>query len=120
MFLLGRLGVQAVAMGGWRFLPGGPTGAQRPVELKRMFVRPELQGHGYERQILRELENSAALAGADWVLLSTGDPQVEAVGLYRRMGYREVTPFGFFACMPQAIHLGRPLGGDPVESPATS
>jgi GNAT superfamily N-acetyltransferase len=119
-FLLGYRGEEAVAMGGWRFLPGRPSGAQRPVEIKRMFVRPELRGHGYGRQMLLALETSAAAAGADWVLLSTGEPQVEAVGLYRRSGYREVPPFGFFACTPAAIHLGRPLGGDQARFSAAS
>lgn len=108
-FLLGYLYGQAVAMGGWRTLSAGLDGAERPVELKRMFVRPEQQGRGFGLQILQALERSAAGAGADWVVLETGRPQVRAVQLYRAAGYREVAPFGYFACMPLSMHLGRPL-----------
>lgn len=111
-FLLGYLGEHAAAMGGWRFLPLGVAGAERPVEVKRMFVRPGLRGRGYGLQMLRALEASADAAGADWVVLQTGKPQVDAVRLYHGAGYREVASFGYFACMPQALHLGRPLRGD--------
>lgn len=109
LFLLGYLGGVAVAMGGWRFLSHGWAEAQRPVELKRMFVRPDLQGRGFGLQVLRALEGSAADAGADWVLLQTGEPQVRAVRMYRAAGYDQVAPFGFYACMPEVLHLGRPL-----------
>lgn len=115
-FLIGYLEGQAVAMGGWRFLTEGqptevtrPTEAVRPVEIKRMFVRHQERGLGIGSRILRELEARAVESGADWALLQTGQPQVDAVALYRRSGYREVTPFGFFACMPDAVHLGRLL-----------
>jgi GNAT superfamily N-acetyltransferase len=109
-FFLGYLDDEPVAMGGWRFVPGvGPAQAMSPVEIKRMFVRPEARSRGIGRQILRILEASATTAGADWALLQTGDPQTAAIALYRSAGYHEVTPFGLFAGMPQAVHLGRRL-----------
>jgi GNAT superfamily N-acetyltransferase len=109
-FLLGYVDGEPTAMGGWRFVPGvGPAAALRPVELKRMFVRSESRGRGFGRQTLRALEQSASDAGADWVLLQTGEPQVGAIALYRKAGYREVAPFGYFAGMPGVVHLGRKL-----------
>lgn len=108
-FLLGYLDHQAVAMGGWRFLPAGTTEFPRSAELKRMYVQPEVRGRGLGLEMLRALEHSAAVAGADWVVLQTGQPQVEALGLYRSAGYHEVRPFGFFACQPSVLHLGRRL-----------
>ncbi len=114
-FLLARQGGRPVAMGGWRFVPEvTQTDAARPVELKRMFVRPEARGRGLGQHLLQCLERDAAAAGADWALLQTGRPQVDAIRLYRRMGYREVTPFGYFAGMDDAVHLGRRLDGRAV------
>ena len=108
-FLVGFLADRAVAMGGWRFLLDGPSVARRPAELKRMFVRPELRGLGLGLQMLRALERSAADAGADWMLLETGEPQVSAVALYRRAGYVDVPAFGFYAGEPGVLNLGRRL-----------
>lgn len=111
LFLLGHLDGVAVAMGGWRFLNElAPVPAARPVEIKRMFVRPEARGRGLGLTLLRALEDSAAVAGADWALLETGRPQVAALGLYRAAGYTEVPSFGYYACAPLSLHLGRRLG----------
>jgi GNAT superfamily N-acetyltransferase len=109
-FFVGYLNDQAVAMGGWRFrTPGVPRVARRPAEIRRMFVRERVRGRGYARIILTALEASAAAAGADWMLLETGQPQVAAVGLYRSSGYTEVDPFGHYAGSKLALNLGRPL-----------
>jgi GNAT superfamily N-acetyltransferase len=109
-FFVGYLGQKAVAMGGWRFRPPGvPLVAQSPAEIKRMFVREEVRGQGFARMVLAALEASAAAAGADWMLLETGQPQIAAVGLYRSSGYIDVEPFGHYADSEMALSLGRPL-----------
>lgn len=109
-FLVGYLDEQAVAMGGWRFrTPGVPRVARRPAEIRRMFVRECVRGRGFARLVLAALEASAAAAGADWMLLETGQPQVAAVGLYRSSGYVDVERFGYYADSDMALNLGRPL-----------
>ncbi|HEX6757933.1 MAG TPA: GNAT family N-acetyltransferase [Propionibacteriaceae bacterium] len=109
-FLVGYLGEEAVAMGGWRFrTPGVPQVAQRPAEIRRMFVREGVRGRGFARLVLAALEASAAAAGADWMLLETGQPQIAAIGLYRSSGYVDVERFGFYAASATALNLGRPL-----------
>jgi GNAT superfamily N-acetyltransferase len=109
-FLVGYLDEQAVAMGGWRFrTPGVPRVARRPAEIRRMFVRECVRGRGFARLVLAALEASAAAAGADWMLLETGRPQVAAVGLYRSSGYVDVERFGYYADSDMALNLGRPL-----------
>jgi len=116
-FVLGYCGGEAVAMGGWRFLTEPlPAGMARPVELKRMFVRPEVRGRGFGRRILEALESGAARAGADWILLQTGAPQTVAVALYRRAGYADVAPFGHYASKAGVLHLGRKVPPAPVAS----
>jgi ribosomal protein S18 acetylase RimI-like enzyme len=109
-FLVGYLDEQAVAMGGWRFrTPGVPRVARRPAEIRRMFVHECVRGRGFARLVLAALEASAAAAGADWMLLETGQPQVAAVGLYRSSGYVDVERFGYYADSDMALNLGRPL-----------
>ena len=109
-FFVGYLGQEAVAMGGWRFRPPGvPRVARRPAEIRRMFVQERVRGQGFGRIVLAALEASAAAAGADWMLLETGRPQVAAVTLYRASGYVDVEPFGHYAGSENAVNLGRRL-----------
>ncbi len=109
-FFIGYLNGEAVAMGGWRFrTPGVPRVARRPAEIRRMFVRESVRGRGFGREVLAAIEASAAAAGADWLLLETGQPQVAAVGLYRSSGYVDVERFGYYAASETALNLGRPL-----------
>lgn len=109
-FFVGYLDEVAVAMGGWRFrTPGVPRVAQRPAEIRRMFVEERVRGRGYGRIVLAALESSAAAAGADWMLLETGRPQVAAIGLYRSGGYVDVERFGYYAASESALNLGRRL-----------
>ena len=109
-FFVGYLNGEAVAMGGWRFrTPGVPRVARRPAEIRRMFVREGVRGRGLGRLVLAALETSAAAAGADWLLLETGQPQVAAIGLYRSSGYIDVERFGYYAASETALNLGRPL-----------
>jgi GNAT superfamily N-acetyltransferase len=108
-FFVGYLNDAPVAMGGWRFrAPGVPPVAQRPAEIRRMFVDERVRGQGLGRIVLAALEASAAAAGADWMLLETGRPQVAAVCLYRSSGYVDVERFGYYAS-EQALNLGRRL-----------
>lgn len=110
LFLLGRLGGEPVAMGGWRFTGDlQAPGAQRTVELRRMYVSPPVRRHGLARTLLAELERTAAAAGSDAVVLATGRRQTAAVRLYRACGYVEVPGFGHYADMPGAIQLGKIL-----------
>jgi GNAT superfamily N-acetyltransferase len=113
LFLIGYLGLEAVAMGGWRLYPGDPpVPAVRAAEIRRMFVVDRLRGRGVGHRLLRELEGSARDTGADVMLLETGRPQVEAVALYRAGGYADVPPFGHYADAAEAIHLGKRLAAD--------
>ena len=109
-FLVGYLDGRPVAMGGWRFGPyASPAGADRAAEIKRMFVATEARGRGLGRAVLSALEDDARAAGADWMVLETGEPQVAAVALYRRSGYVDIAPYGFYADNPGVVSLGKRL-----------
>jgi ribosomal protein S18 acetylase RimI-like enzyme len=109
-FLVGYLHGCPVAMGGWRFAPyAAPAGADRAAEIKRMYVATTARGRGFGRAVLTALEDDARAAGADWMVLETGEPQVAAVALYRRSGYVDIAPYGFYADEPEAVSLGKRL-----------
>ena len=74
-----------------------------------MFVHQRVRERGFARIVLTALEVSAAAAGADWMLLETGSPQVAAVCLYRSSGYVDVERFGYYADSELALNLGRRL-----------
>jgi GNAT superfamily N-acetyltransferase len=74
-----------------------------------MFVRPDVRQQGLARRLLAALEATALDAGADWMILETGRPQVAAVRFYRACGYVDIAPFGFYADSPSVVSLGKPL-----------
>ena len=108
LFLVGYAGGAPVACGGWR---SHGTGAGAAVEIKRMYVTPTARHRGLARQLLAELERTAAAAGHPRIILETGSAQPEAIALYRSSGYTPVPPFGHYADAPGAIHLGKQLTG---------
>ena len=109
-FLVGYANGRAVTMGGWRVSPYiTATGAQRVAEIKRMFTRPDVRGHGYAGALLEALEADAIAAGADWMVLETGRPQTAAIAFYRAHDYVDIEPFGFYAEEPDVVSLGKRL-----------
>src|SRR5262245_15039009 len=69
-------------------------------ELKRMYVRPAFRGKGLGRLLLSHLTAYAREQGVELLRLETGIHQHEAIGLYERMGFREVPPFGSYRVDP--------------------
>ena len=117
LFVVGYDNGRPVAMGGWRLseTARAELGFQgRVVELRRMYVIPESRGRGLARSVLDHLETTAAVAGADWMVLETGSPQPEAVALYRSSGYQPIAAFGHYATSTRSIHLGKRLSPAPL------
>jgi putative acetyltransferase len=70
------------------------------AEVKRMYTRPAVRGRGVAKSLLYRIEQEARGAGKSVLRLETGIHQQEAVGLYRRAGFRPRGPFGQYAAMP--------------------
>jgi GNAT superfamily N-acetyltransferase len=102
LFLVGYLDGMPVASGGWR-------SHGDDAEIKRMYVIPTARHRGLARQLLAELERTAAAAGHHRIILESGSAQPEAIALYRSSGYAPVAPFGHYADSSGAIHLGKTL-----------
>ncbi len=64
------------------------------AELKRMYVRPAFRRRGLSKIIIEYLETFILRKGIRTVRLETGVLQAEAIGLYERMGYKRIEPFG--------------------------
>jgi putative acetyltransferase len=78
-------------------------------EVKRMYVRPEFRGQGFAKQILDHLAEYAQAQGVNLLRLETGIYQHEAVGLYERMGFHRVGPFGDYWDDPLSIFYEKSL-----------
>ncbi|HEX5946546.1 MAG TPA: helix-turn-helix domain-containing GNAT family N-acetyltransferase [Acidimicrobiales bacterium] len=87
VYLVARLGDEAVGGGGLLFHGDEPT------ELKRLWVSPSARGLGVGRRLLAELEARAAATGSRTIRLDTNHTLTEAIAMYRSAGYREVDRF---------------------------
>jgi DNA-binding MarR family transcriptional regulator/GNAT superfamily N-acetyltransferase len=82
------------------YLNGEPIGcgavkhhADRPAEIKRMWVAPQARGLGLGRRLLRTLEACAREAGAHTARIETNGDLTEALSLYATAGWVEVEAF---------------------------
>ena len=72
--------------------------AMRPIgdgccEMKRMFVYPEFHGKGVGKALAQTVVQRGQAAGFQAMRLDTGILQVEAIGLYERLGFKKVDPY---------------------------
>ena len=79
------------------------------VEVKRMYVEPDMRGHRVAREILDHLENTARAMGAERLVLETGIYQEEAIGLYRGAGFKAVDCFDEYVGVPTSVCFEKPL-----------
>jgi len=84
---------QVIAMGG--FLPNEDGHADErtvegAVELHRMRVAPSVQGQGYGKALLDELERRAMTTGYETLLATTATRQQRAATFYPSAGYTHV------------------------------
>ena len=73
------------------------------VEMKRMFVLPEMRGKQLAAALLQELEQWAVEDGFTKAVLETGVRQVEAIRLYTVAGYSLTENYGQYIGMEDSI-----------------
>lgn len=79
-------------------------------EIKRMYVRPQYRGSGFAKMMLRYLEDYTRSHGIGLLRLETGVHQREAIGLYERMGFHRIPPFGSYTDDPLSLCYEKPIG----------
>jgi len=89
-------------------------GALKPLEenvmeVKRMFVFPELRGQGIASKVLSELERWATELGARVCCLETGMKQPEAIALYTKSGYERIPNYGQYAGVENSVCFEKKL-----------
>ncbi len=71
--------------------------APNTMEVKRMYTLPEKRGEGIASKMLDELERWAAELSYQKCILETGKRQPEAIGLYKKKGYKLIPNYGQYA-----------------------
>ena len=67
------------------------------MEVKRMYTSPESRGKGIASKVLGELEAWASELSYEKCILETGKKQPEAIGLYKKNGYKIIPNYGQYA-----------------------
>jgi putative acetyltransferase len=78
-------------------------------EIKRMFVRPQFRGLGFGKLILNYLAEFSLGRGVRLLRLETGIFQPEAIGLYKRMGFHHIPPFGEYREDPLSLFFEKEI-----------
>jgi putative acetyltransferase len=76
---------------------------EKTVEIKRMFVLPELRGKGIAMAVLQDLELWASQLNYSACILETGKKQPEAIRLYQKAGYTIIPNYGQYAGVENSV-----------------
>lgn len=79
------------------------------IEIKRMYVSPEVRGQRIGEKILLELENWSRELGSRKCILFTGSKQPEASKLYQRNGYCIIPNYGKLKNIPDSLCFAKDL-----------
>ena len=73
------------------------------AEIKRMYTVPECRGKGIAKAILSELETWAKEENYTTSILETGFLQLDAIGLYQKLGYEITENFGQYSGVANSV-----------------
>ncbi|HLO60286.1 MAG TPA: GNAT family N-acetyltransferase [Bacteroidales bacterium] len=73
------------------------------MEIKRMYVSPDIRNHGIGKLIVTELENWARELSYVKCVLETGRRQPDAIALYKKCGYQQIPNYGQYIGMENSV-----------------
>ncbi|MBI1405740.1 MAG: GNAT family N-acetyltransferase [Caulobacter sp.] len=99
--LIALRGGQVVASGAWRRTSDGVC------ELKRLYVTDAARGLGLGRRLSQALIATARDAGFRTMQLDTARRLIEAIAMYRSMGFAEIAPYHAYPehLMPELVFM---------------
>lgn len=80
-----------------------PDAAADQGEVKRVYVVPARRGRGLSRVVMSALVELATDLGYTYLQLETGTAQPEAIGLYDRLGWTRIDPYGQYVDDPRTV-----------------
>ena len=78
-------------------------------EVKRMYVRPSSRGLGLGKRMLAQIAGYTREQGVPLLRLETGIYQHEAIGLYEKIGFTRISPFGEYGQDPLSVYFEKRL-----------
>jgi len=82
---------------------------EESAEMKRIFVLHEQRGKGIAIALMKELENWAKELNYSNSVLETGTLQVEAIPLYKKIGYSIIPNYPPYEGMEYSVCMKKPL-----------
>jgi putative acetyltransferase len=79
------------------------------MEIKRMYTTPGGRGKGIATMVLAELEIWAAEMLYEKCILETGKRQPEAIGLYKKNGYKLIPNYGQYTGIENSLCFEKEL-----------
>ena len=79
------------------------------AEIKRMYTIPDYRGKGIAKAILTELEAWAKEENYTTSILETGFLQIDAIGLYQKLGYQITENFGQYIGVDNSVCMKKNL-----------
>lgn len=79
------------------------------AEVKRVFIRKEYRGQGISKKLMELLEQTAKEQGYSCLLLESGEILVEAMALYRKVGFKVIPNYGPYVNMPESVCMKKEL-----------
>lgn len=79
------------------------------AEIKRMYTLAEYRGKGIASMILHELELWAKEESYTTSILETGFLQVDAIGLYQKLGYTVIENFGQYKGVENSVCMEKKI-----------
>lgn len=76
---------------------------EHSMEVKRMYVLPNVRGRGIAGLILLQLEKWAKELGYSNCIMETGIKQPEAISLYKKSGYQVIPNYGQYSGIENSV-----------------
>ena len=102
-FVVARLHGKAAGCGAIKWHEDGTA------ELKRIFVADDARGNGIGRRIMDQLQDLADGKRVERLYLETGPLNIEAVRMYRALGFEECGPFADYPENPYSLFMTKQL-----------